>query len=433
MSIPETEQKKLFALSGNRCAYPDCRKVLVASASFGGQPVVLGEVAHIVGESERGPRGQSPLRLVERNLYANLILLCSRHHQLVDAEPARYTVELLYRYRDEHEAWVQKRLGPVDQDAAPAPLVRDSIYSTLLPIDRMPQCIFASPCGLSEAEISAKTGKLRAGEMAPFVLRDGKLIAFQDLSDLDNPFAVMANPLEAERIDPRIWWNDPDKSRWYVDLLNRTLNKLTGRRELHLDRQHHRYYFAQVKPGEEREVVYRPLNQQSTTRQVVWQPKRRSTGEPRPHWFHRAISLRFIRTGAESWVLAMRPELRVTQDGEKSLEAQRIGARVTKKKARWFNYDLLGEVQFWRDYLGDSRPRIVLNFGSVGQQLVISMNMLSCGVDWPGIPQEYVKAFKNVEYVDTLFSWAELQGEPEPSFAHLDDAEDDGEELDDDF
>lgn len=115
------------------------------------------------------------------------------------------------------------------------------------------------------------------------------------------------------------------------------------------------------------------------------------------------------------------------------MESKRIGARVTKKKARWFNYDLLGEVQFWRDYLGDSKLRIVLNFGSLGQQLVISMNILACEVEWPGIPDEYIKAFKNVEYVDTLFTWAELQGEPEQGFAHLDDSEDDGEELDDDF
>ena len=30
-------------------------------------------------------------------------------------------------------------------------------------------------------------------------------------------------------------------------------------------------------------------------------------------------------------------------------------------------------------------------------------------VTWPGIPEEHAKPFKNVEYLDDLFSWAELR------------------------
>src|SRR5205085_3289306 len=123
---------------------------------------------------------------------------------------------------------------------------------------------------------------------------------------------------------------------------------------------HRRFYFPQLVTGEELVLNYKPLNMNSTERKVVWRPKRKTTGEPRPYWFHRAVGLRFIRSGPSSWVLALRPELRVTTDGQTPLEARRIGGRVTRKKARWYNYDLLAEVQFWRDYLGDSRPRIVL-------------------------------------------------------------------------
>jgi len=28
-------------------------------------------------------------------------------------------------------------------------------------------------------------------------------------------------------------------------------------------------------------------------------------------------------------------------------------------------------------------------------------------IEWPGIPQEHQKPFKNIEYIDDLFSWAE--------------------------
>jgi hypothetical protein len=72
-----------------------------------------------------------------------------------------------------------------------------------------------------------------------------------------------------------------------------------------------------------------------------------------------------------------------------------------------YNYDLLGEVNFWRDYLSDSSPRIILRFGP-RQHIVISTHLLSGVVGWPGIPEEHAKPFRNVDYVDDMFSWAEL-------------------------
>jgi len=89
--------------------------------------------------------------------------------------------------------------------------------------------------------------------------------------------------------------------------------------------------------------------------------------------------------------------------------AENIGGKVTRKKARTFNYNLLAEMQFWRDYLGDSQPRILMSFGSPGQSIVIPTTLMQGNVTWPGIPAEHAKPFNNVEYVDDLFSWAEFQ------------------------
>ena len=61
--------------------------------------------------------------------------------------------------------------------------------------------------------------------------------------------------------------------------------------------------------------------------------------------------------------------------------------------------------------------------------------MGSTKVRWPGIPEEHAKPFKNVEYLDDLFSWAEAEGlfeeantdhqeiEPDPWESRLDDEE----------
>jgi len=48
--MKETELKKLYARSGNSCAFPDCRQPLVPEAA-GYDQVVLGEAAHIVAEA----------------------------------------------------------------------------------------------------------------------------------------------------------------------------------------------------------------------------------------------------------------------------------------------------------------------------------------------------------------------------------------------
>jgi hypothetical protein len=233
------------------------------------------------------------------------------------------------------------------------------------------------------------------------------LYAFQNLDERGNPFesVVVGQPVDRFRVEE--WWSDSDRLNWFFQLLNRTLNKLTGRRGLQLDREHDRYHFAPTKPGVGLSISYRPLNRRRATRQVVWQPKRKATGLARPYWYHRAVALTFIRTAERIWALNIRPELRVTLDGVNPPPAREVGAKVTRKKSRTFNYNLLAEVQFWRDYLSESKPRIILPFGHPRQTIVVETRLMQGEVTWPGIPRAHAMPFKNIEYLDDLFSWAE--------------------------
>jgi hypothetical protein len=61
---------------------------------------------------------------------------------------------------------------------------------------------------------------------------------------------------------------------WFVNLLNRSLNKLTGRKGLYLDKSHHRYFFQSPEPGKAVEVSYRP--QRRLTHQVRQEGVRQS-------------------------------------------------------------------------------------------------------------------------------------------------------------
>jgi hypothetical protein len=108
MPVPTlTTIKRLFALSRNRCAYPQCQSPIVTS-----EDAIIGDVCHIRAENEGGPRYDSKQTVEERHAFPNLILLCKNHHQVVDATPATYTVDLLTDMKEIHEREGYPELTP---------------------------------------------------------------------------------------------------------------------------------------------------------------------------------------------------------------------------------------------------------------------------------------------------------------------------------
>lgn len=290
--------------------------------------------------------------------------------------------------------------------------VQDTVYSTFFPVLQMPQYVYGAPCKYNDSEEQeakqAITYPTAGGsEIYPFLIRDGMVFCFQDLTFQNGPFRELVREWKVERYDAIDWWDDPDRMHWYMSLLNRSLNKLTGRKGLKLDKEHRRYYFAPETLGQARRVSYRPLNQSASERNVVWQPIAKKTGIPRPYWLHLAVALQFHRVASEQWCLSIRPEMRVTKNGSEPLDSEKIGSRVTRQKSRMYNYGLLSEVNFWRDYLSGSKPKIILPYSKT-QKIIISTSMMQSEVNWLGIPEEFAKPFKNVDYETDPFDEDEL-------------------------
>ena len=104
------DRKRLWGRSGSRCAFPDCRQELIEETADGQGDVLVGQEAHIVAEAPMAPRGKSNLTLAQRNSYENLILLCSRHHIIIDNDVAAYPVDKLLGFKVDHELWVRRQL-----------------------------------------------------------------------------------------------------------------------------------------------------------------------------------------------------------------------------------------------------------------------------------------------------------------------------------
>ena len=90
--------KTLFARSPNRCAFPGCHAPLAEETG-----TVTAEICHIRALNSKGPRYDKSQTPEERNAAANLILMCGRHHKIIDSEPRTYTVAVLQKYKQEHE------------------------------------------------------------------------------------------------------------------------------------------------------------------------------------------------------------------------------------------------------------------------------------------------------------------------------------------
>jgi len=91
---------------------------LVGDLIAGRQDGIFGFIAHIVADIEGGPRGD-PIRSpqLSRSL-GNLMLMCARHHKLIDVEVvAEHPEPVLLAMKTEHETRIATVTG-IDEDRA---------------------------------------------------------------------------------------------------------------------------------------------------------------------------------------------------------------------------------------------------------------------------------------------------------------------------
>lgn len=408
MAISPRTRTIVWAKAGGHCSLPDCRQPLVASEADG-DAALLGELAHIVGQSQDGPRGGKEPPGGDVDGEANLLLLCPTHHTHVDQDVARFTVERLLQLKLDHERWVLDTLSPsqrfVTHEDNDQP-VSEEVHSTLLPVVGYPQFVYGAACTLKEADVRERlVTPSKPSIMLPYIVRSRQLFSFVNLRDKHGPFHQVVDTGSVEAHSSTEWWDNDDLRRWYVSLLNRSLNKLTGRRGLRLDKDHHRYYFEPDADEQARKIRYRTLTGQRRHRQVAWRPVLKHSGEMRKYWEHFAVGLRFLRVGKTAWVLSIRPERRFTRDGFEPITPKGTGRRATSRKSRMYNEQVLREVNFWRDYLSRGRPRIVFDFGE--QTMMVQAELLRSTVEWPGVPDD-ARPFTHTRYEEDLFTQVEL-------------------------
>jgi hypothetical protein len=402
--IPANETKILIAASGGRCGFPECGKLLVTESPHGADPIFFGEACHIVAHIRQGPRGKSELNDEERNRHTNLILLCPEHHNLVDKRPMVYSVRVLLTIKAAHEA---KHTKEYLAHSSRVKREKERVQSTCMAVTQFPGQIFYAPCLYkrgAEATVRQKRNYKNYNGLTPFFLADDCLYSFCDLRHTYNPFrnVIEHNKAKSCPVDDLV--KTQEGHNRIVRLLNMSLRQHLGHKGVTYNAEHYRYHFLQTEEGKQRSESFKSVTDRSVSRNVVWQPIRRSTGEPRKYWYHLAAGIAFQRVGDHSWVLTLRPERHLTTDGKTPFSPRYVGRRITSLKARMFNDKYLDEVHFWRFFLSGGKPDIHLAFGR--QHIMVNAELLAYDVDWPGTEGDK-KAFSNIRFGDDLFTFTE--------------------------
>lgn len=94
---PKTKLLVHLAAAG-QCCFPDCDEKSRQCDT------IVGEVAHICAPGPGGPRYDPSLPPEQVDTFENLLLLCRKHHKIVDGDPGTYTAEILREWKRVREA-----------------------------------------------------------------------------------------------------------------------------------------------------------------------------------------------------------------------------------------------------------------------------------------------------------------------------------------
>jgi hypothetical protein len=117
-------RKRLWARSGNRCAYPGCTLALLTPTAAGNDDTVIGKECHIVAQTDDDPSvARSPCLLTHeeksewahliehRHAYENLVLMCGVHSDIIDDPRQQFSVAQVVQIKLAHEQEIEARVG----------------------------------------------------------------------------------------------------------------------------------------------------------------------------------------------------------------------------------------------------------------------------------------------------------------------------------
>lgn len=151
--------KRLFARCRNQCAHPDCTLPIIEESD-----TVTGDICHIKAASPGGPRYDPAQEDAARHDAKNLILLCTRHHRIVDADERTFTVDVLTKMKQDHEQGGMLEITPQTTRAAERLLAN---YTNVVVNSNSGQIAVNSPGAMQANTLNVNVTKKKVTIAAP--------------------------------------------------------------------------------------------------------------------------------------------------------------------------------------------------------------------------------------------------------------------------
>lgn len=172
-SIPQKVKFETWLRAGGRCEYPGCNHALWRD-DLTLTKMNRAYLAHIIADREDGPRGDPVLSEQLKAAPSNIMLLCDTHHRLVDIEDVEgHPVDLLRRYKREHEERIERQTG-------------------IQPTSRTELVLFGT-------RIADRQGRVTADQAREAVLAEERYPAS------DNGIGIDLSDLDVNEADPVFW------------------------------------------------------------------------------------------------------------------------------------------------------------------------------------------------------------------------------------
>jgi ribosomal protein L37AE/L43A len=111
---PEFNKKTIDTLAKRaafKCSNPDWRVSTVGPNTDSYKSTIIGEAAHIFGARPNSKRYCPKMTDAARAEITNSIWLCRNCHKLIDTDEQKYTSDILFAWREQHERYIQSELG----------------------------------------------------------------------------------------------------------------------------------------------------------------------------------------------------------------------------------------------------------------------------------------------------------------------------------
>jgi len=274
--------------------------------------------------------------------------------------------------------------------------IEEEIFSNLFEIKNLPKYVYLG----EKKDYDGASIKyiLKEKGINPFFDKfkewNKKIVTFEDIQDISNPYSVLINNSSRELVSS--WLEDPDKSRIIIELLNRE------------------FVYKAISKGfyHNRGSLFFPAIQGTENREQQWQARYRKSSKivvnrmyaEQLHkyvFLHASVFVSFLRIG-ERIFLQLSPSFILTENGRRVISGFREGTVITRVAYSVRNNQHLNNILFWiqqfkeeiedlikiEDYITiDSNP----SKGSLSKRIIFDLPSSEFDVDDEELESEVVE------------------------------------------